>query len=183
MAGRLATIEPPFTLEFFKNITVSHLGTHKTNPQLSKASLKRIIGHQGSDTPLHGACQHAVSNDNVKKFVAVVYMTMSIRHDEAVCIAVKAHSNIATILSTKAREALGMGCTYAIVDVESVWSISDCDHISTKLMKDIGGNVICCPIGTIDQYSKTLKVSSEVESRLTELYVAACSIIQTMSLP
>ena len=76
-----------------------------------------------------------------------------------------------------------MGCTYASVDIESVRSISNCDHFSTKLMKDIGGNVICCPIGTIDQDAKTLKVSTEVESRLTELYVAACSIIQTMSLP
>ena len=102
MAGRLASIEPPFTLEFFKNVTISHLCTNKSNTQLTKASFKRIISHQGSDTSLHRASQHAVSNDNVEKFIAIVDMAMCICHDEAISIAVKAHGNIATVLSTKA---------------------------------------------------------------------------------
>ena len=70
-----------------------------------------------------------------------------------------------------------MGCTYASVDIESVRSIPYCNHFCTELVKDIGSNVIRCTIGTIDQYAKALKVSTEVDRRLTELNVATCSII------
>src|SRR5690606_16986395 len=113
------------------------------------ALFKAEIGHQRTHDTIDLPMSHAVADDDVEQFIAVIETAGRVHHLKAVGVAVKRDSEVGAVLADFFNKVVGMRRTYALIDVEAIGSATDFDHFRTQFTEYVGRYVISSPVGGI----------------------------------
>lgn len=149
---RCFAAQNPTALEqHLKHVSIPYFGSTERNTELIEPFFQSVVGHERSGYARHHAFRKAVADHHIEQLVTGINPSVSVSHDETVCVPVKAHRHLTARGPALLRQMLGVCRPDAAIDVEAVWRIADRDHIGAKLMKDIRRNVIGRTIGAVDE--------------------------------
>ena len=149
---RCFAAQNPTALEqHLKHVSIPYFGSTERNAEFIEPFFQSVVGHERSGNARHHAFRKAVADHHIEQLVTGINPSVSVSHDETVCVPVKAHRHLTAGGPALLRQMLGVCRPNAAIDVEAVRRIADRDHIGAKLMKDIRRNVIGRTVGAVDE--------------------------------
>ena len=99
MTRVFAADQPLLFAQDFQHVTIADFRPCELNAVSRKRHLKAVIGHLRTDhTTAQFATRFAVRCDDEDELIAVVQITVGIRHQQAIRVAVERNANVGLIL-------------------------------------------------------------------------------------
>jgi hypothetical protein len=183
MPRALATQHPVVAGQFLQHVAVAHACPHKLHTARLQRDFNGHVGHQGTNHAGHMlVTSHAIGRHEVKQLITVVETPGRVHHLQTVGIAVQCDAIVSMIGAHSTHQRVRMGGTDLVVDIDAVRSTPNRQHLSTQLMKHLGGHLVGSAMGRIHHNFEALEGQIRRKRALAKLNVPPCCIVESAGL-
>ena len=168
MAGLLTPkIEPAIT-HLFNDIAVADLGPLHVDADAVQMTFQPEVRHHRGHKRVarKPPVRLPARGDKPHDLVPVDLAAGFVDQDQAVSVTVKAQTHVGTGVAHLGGSGFRMGRATIFVNIQTIGSIGDRDHIGPELPQNGGGHAVSSPVGAVDNDAQTIQAQLPRKGRL-----------------